>query len=126
MTTIHANTPRDAFSRLEAMILMADLEIPNRVIVQQLASAIKLVLQVSRLQDGSRKIVSISEVTGVEDDRVGTRDIFIFDRTGVSDSGKVQGRFRWTGFTPKLMERTKMMGIQTPADLFDEVVEVNL
>jgi pilus assembly protein CpaF len=126
MTTIHANTPKDAFSRLEAMILMADLEIPNRVIVQQLAGAIKLVLQVTRLQDGSRKIVSISEVTGVEEDRVATRDIFIFDRTGVSDSGKVQGRFRWTGYTPKIMERIQVAGISLPKDLFDEVVEVNL
>ncbi len=126
MTTIHANTPRDAFSRLEAMILMADLEIPNRVIVQQLASAIKIVLQVSRLQDGSRKITSISEVIGVEEDRVGTRDIFIFDRTGVSDSGKVQGKFRWTGYTPKIMERIRVMGLSVPPGIFDEVVEVNL
>lgn len=126
MTTIHANTPKDAFSRLEAMILMADLEIPNRVIVQQLAGAIKLVLQVTRMQDGSRKIVSISEVTGVEEDRVVTRDIFFFDRTGVSDSGKVQGRFRWSGYTPKIMERIQVAGISLPKDLFDEVVEVNL
>lgn len=126
MTTIHANTPKDAFSRLEAMILMADLEIPNRVIVQQLAGAIKLVLQVTRMQDGSRKIISISEVTGVEEDRVVTRDIFFFDRTGVSDSGKVQGRFRWSGYTPKIMERIQVAGISLPKDLFDEVVEVNL
>ncbi|MBL8229104.1 MAG: CpaF family protein [Bryobacterales bacterium] len=126
MTTIHANTPKDAFSRLEAMILMADLEIPNRVIVQQLAGAIKLVLQVTRMQDGSRKIISISEVTGVEEDRVVTRDIFFFDRTGVSDAGKVQGRFRWTGYTPKIMERIQVAGISLPKDIFDEVVEVNL
>jgi pilus assembly protein CpaF len=126
MTTIHANTPRDAFSRLEAMILMADLEIPNRVIVQQLASAVKVVLQVSRLQDGSRKIVSVSEVVGVEEDRVGTRDVFAFERCGVSDAGKVQGRFKWTGYTPKLMDRFRMMGITLPPDVFEEVVEVNL
>lgn len=126
MTTIHANNPRDAFSRLEAMILMADLEIPNRVIVQQLASAIKLVVQVTRLSDGSRRIISISEVTGVEEDRVGTRDVFFFERTGVSDAGKVQGRFKWAGYTPKVMERLKMYGIKLPEGLFDEVVEVNL
>ncbi len=126
MTTIHANSPRDAFSRLEAMILMADLEIPNRVIVQQLASAIKLVLQVTRMQDGSRKIIGISEVVGVDEGRVATRDIFHFDRTGVSDAGKVQGRFRWTGYEPKILERMRTMGIQTPPGLFDEVVEVNL
>ena len=126
MTTIHANTPRDAFSRLEAMILMADLEIPNRVIVQQLASAIKIVLQVSRMQDGSRKIVSISEVVGVEEDRVGTRDVFFFERTGVSDAGKVQGRFRWTGYEPKILERIRVAGLSLPQGVFDEVVEVNL
>ncbi len=126
MTTIHANTPRDAFSRLEAMILMADLEIPNRVIVQQLASAIKIVLQVSRMQDGSRKIVSISEVTGVEEDRVGTRDVFFFERTGVSDAGKVQGRFRWTGYEPKILDRIRVAGLSLPQGVFDEVVEVNL
>ncbi|HUQ91239.1 MAG TPA: CpaF family protein [Bryobacteraceae bacterium] len=126
MTTIHANTPRDAFSRLEAMILMADLEIPNRVIVQQLASAVKIVLQVTRMQDGSRRIVSISEVVGVEEERVDTREIFIFERMGVSDAGKVQGRFRWTGYTPKIMDRIKMAGIQLPAGIFEEMVEVNL
>ncbi len=125
MTTIHANNPRDAFSRLEAMIMMADLEIPNRVIVQQLASAIKLVAQVTRLSDGSRKIVSISEVIGVEEDRVGTRDVFVFERTGVDDSGKVQGRFKWTGYEPKTLERIKITGISLPPGIFDEVVEVN-
>ncbi|MBI3209438.1 MAG: CpaF family protein [Candidatus Solibacter usitatus] len=126
MTTIHANTPRDAFSRLEAMILMADLEIPNRVIVQQLASAIKIVLQVTRMQDGSRKINSISEVIGVEEERVGTREIFTFERSGVSDAGKVQGRFKWTGYTPKIMERIQVTGITLPDGIFDEVVEVNI
>lgn len=126
MTTIHANTPRDAFSRLEAMILMADLDMPNKVIVQQLASAIKIVLQVSRLQDGTRKILSISEVTGVEEDRVQVEDIFIFDRTGVTDAGKVQGNFRATGYKPKILERIRVSGIRLPEDLFDEVVPVNL
>src|SRR5438067_3213793 len=94
MSTVHANSPRDAFSRLEAMVLMADLEIPARVILQQLASAIKLVLQIARLQDGSRKVISIAEVNGVKDERADIQDIFIFDRSGVSDSGKVQGQFR--------------------------------
>src|SRR3954447_19868936 len=94
MTTVHANTPRDAFSRLESMILMADLEIPTRVILQQLASAVKLVVQVSRLQDGSRKIMNVSEVAGVEDDLIEVQDIFLFERTGVTEQGKVQGRFQ--------------------------------
>jgi pilus assembly protein CpaF len=126
MSTVHANSPRDAFSRLEAMILMADLEIPTRVILQQLASAIKVVVQISRLQDGTRKLIAISEVLGVRDDRVETQDIFIFDRTGVSDSGKVQGRFRGTGVTPRIMERFRIGGITLPPGVFQETLDVNL
>lgn len=126
MSTVHANSPRDAFSRLEAMVLMADLEIPTRVILQQLASAIKIVVQISRLQDGSRKIVSIAEVAGIEEDRIEVREIFVFDRTGVSDSGKVQGRFRSTGVMPNVMERLRVSGIQVPVSAFEEIVEVNL
>jgi len=126
MSTIHANTPKDAFSRLQAMVLMADLELPTRVVVQQLASAIKLVVQISRLQDGTRKVVSVAEVIGVDEDSVLLQEIFTFDRVGVNDAGKVQGRFRGTGVTPKVMERFRVMGIQCPLSVFDEVVEVNL
>ncbi len=126
MSTIHANSPRDAFSRLEAMVLMADLEIPSRVILQQLSSAIKMVVQVARLQDGSRKIISIAEVTGVENDRVETQDIFLFERTGISEAGKVQGRFRWSGYRPKVLERLRVSGLRLPDGIFDEVVAVNL
>ena len=126
MSTVHANSPRDAFSRLEAMVLMADLEIPARVILQQLSSAIKLVVQIARLQDGTRKIISIAEVIGVKDDLIEIQDIFIFDRTGVSDSGKVQGRFRSTGVTPKILDRLRVAGISLPSTVFDEVLEVNM
>lgn len=126
MTTIHANSPRDAFSRLEAMVLMSDLQIPSRVIVAQLASAIKLVVQVARLQDGSRKIISISEVTGVKDEHVETQDIYVFERIGVNDAGKVQGRFKATGVQPKVLERIRIAGINLPSNIFDEVVPVNL
>ncbi|MBI4875786.1 MAG: CpaF family protein [Acidobacteria bacterium] len=126
MSTVHANSPRDAFSRLEAMILMADLEIPTRVILQQLASAIKIVVQVSRLQDGTRKVIAISEVEGVRDDRVETRDVFVFDRAGVNDAGKVQGRFRGTGETPRILERLRISGITVPLTLFQETLDVNL
>ncbi len=125
MTTIHANSPRDAFSRLEAMMLMADLEIPSKVLIQQLASAIKLVVQVARLQDGSRKIVAISEVTGVAEGRIQTHDIFLFERTGMTPDGKVQGRFRWAGVQPKILERLRMAGIKLREDIFDEGLEVN-
>src|SRR5436190_14988503 len=126
MSTVHANTPRDAFSRLETLVLMADLEIPSKVILQQLASAIKLVVQVTRLQDGTRKLVSIAEVLGVDGDRVAMQDIFTFDRMGVTDAGKVQGRFRSTGAIPKVMERLRISGIQLPQNIFDEVVNVNM
>jgi len=126
MSTVHANTPRDAFSRLETMVMMADLEIPTRVILQQLASAIKLVVQVSRLQDGTRKILSVSEVLGVKEEKVDLQEIFTFERIGVTDAGKVQGRFRATGIVPKLLERLRISGVNVPPAIFEEVVPVNL
>jgi len=126
MSTVHANTPRDAFSRLETMVMMADLEIPTRVILQQLASAIKMVVQVSRLQDGTRKMISISEVLGVRDEKLQMQEIFTFDRVGVTDAGKVQGRFRATGISPKILERLRVSGIQVPHNIFEETVSVNL
>jgi pilus assembly protein CpaF len=126
MSTVHANSPRDAFSRLEAMVLMSDVEIPSKVILQQLASAIKMVVQVSRLQDGSRKIVSIAEVRGVKEDRIDVQDIFLFDRIGLTDAGKVKGRFRSSGETPQILQRLKVSGIEVPPQIFDEVVDVNL
>jgi pilus assembly protein CpaF len=126
MSTVHANTPRDAFSRLETMVMMADLEIPTRVILQQLVSAIKLVVQVSRLQDGTRKVLSVSEVLGVKEEKVDLQEIFTFDRIGVTNAGKVQGRFRATGVMPRLLERLRISGITIPPAIFEEVVPVNL
>ena len=125
-STVHANSPRDAFSRLEAMVLMSDIDMPSRVILQQLASAIRLVVQLSRLQDGTRKVLSIAEVRGIKDDRIDVRDIFLFERLGVTDAGKVQGRFRSSGESPKVLERLKIHGIEIPPSIFDEVVDVNL
>jgi pilus assembly protein CpaF len=126
MSTVHANTPKDAFSRLETMVMMADLEMPSRVILQQLSSAIKLVVQVSRLQDGTRKVLSISEVQGVEDDHVVMSEVFTFERTGVTDAGKVQGVFHATGKSPKILDRLRVSGINLPATVFDEEVKVNM
>jgi pilus assembly protein CpaF len=126
MSTVHANSPRDAFSRLETMVMMADLEIPTRVILQQLASAIKMVVQVSRLQDGTRKMISISEVLGVREEKLQMQEIFTFDRVGVTDAGKVQGRFRATGVSPRVLERLRVSGIQVPHNIFEEAVSVNL
>jgi pilus assembly protein CpaF len=126
MTTVHANTPRDAFSRLESMILMADLDIPTRVVSQQLANAIRLVVQVARLQDGSRKIVNVSEVVGVVDGRIEVNDIFAFERIGVTDAGNVQGRFRATGFRPRVLDRLRIAGVQLDSRVFDASLDVNL
>jgi pilus assembly protein CpaF len=126
MSTVHANTPKDAFSRLQAMVLMADLEMPTRVVVQQLASAIKMVAQVARLSDGTRKIVSIAEVAGVDDEAVQIEEVYRFERLGVNDAGKVQGRFVATGYRPKILDRFRQLGIQLPPGIFDEVIEVNL
>ena len=126
MSTVHANTPKDAFSRLETMVMMADLEIPTKVILQQLASAIKMVVQVSRLQDGTRKIVSIAEVIAAHDDHVELQEIFTFERTGVDAQGKVQGCFRGTGIRPKILERLRVSGINLPDSIFAETMPVNL
>jgi pilus assembly protein CpaF len=106
--------------------MMADLEIPSRVILQQLASAIRIVVQLSRLQDGTRKILSIAEVLGAGADAIQLQEIFTFERMGVTDSGKVQGRFRSTGAVPKVMERLRISGINLPPGIFDETLDVNL
>jgi pilus assembly protein CpaF len=126
MSTVHANTPRDAFSRLETMVMMADIEIPARVILQQLASAIKLVVQVSRLQDGTRKVLSIAEVVAAHDDQVELQEIFTFERTGVTGDRKVQGKFRGTGVRPKILERLRVSGINLPDSVFAETLAVNM
>jgi len=125
-STVHANSPRDAFSRLEAMVLMSDIDMPSRVIQQQLASAIRMVVQVSRLQDGSRKMINIAEVRGIRDHRIDVQDIFFFERLGVTEAGKVQGRFRSSGEMPRVLDRLKVYGIEIPPSIFEEVVNVNL
>ncbi len=124
MTTCHANTARDAFSRLETMVMMASSAIPDRVIRQMLASAVQIVVQVLRLIDGSRKILSISEVTGVEDDFVGLRDVFVFDREGIDAKGKAIGQFRATGYKPICLERLKSYGQNVNESIFSETLRV--
>ncbi len=121
MTTCHANTARDAFSRLETMVMMASSSIPDRVIRQMLASAVQIVIQAARLTDGSRKILSISEVIGVDDDQVIMEDIFLFDRSGIGKTGKALGTFRATGHIPQVLGRLKAYGVQVPRSIFSEV-----
>src|SRR5215472_3222176 len=120
MTTVHANSTRDAFSRLETMVMMASQHVPDKVIRQQLASAIHVVLQCARLSDGSRKVVLISEVVGVEHDQVEMQDIFEFERAGIGPHGKVVGRFHATGARPICLDRLKAYGIHLSSSIFQE------
>ncbi|HSR67201.1 MAG TPA: CpaF family protein [Acidobacteriota bacterium] len=118
LTTIHANSPRDALSRLETMVSMANLNIPDRVIRQQIASALDLVIQVARLTDGTRRIVSISEITGMEGQVVTMQEIFAFKRQGIDEEGNVLGRFGATGIRPKFTERLDQAGVSLPKEMF--------
>ena len=124
LTTVHANTPRDALSRIETMIAMGATNLPERAMRQQVASAIQIVVQQTRLSDGSRKVTSISEITGMEGDIITMQEIFLFEKMGVTQDGKVIGRFRATGVRPKCCERLKASGIHLPADMFEGVTEV--
>jgi pilus assembly protein CpaF len=125
LTTIHANSPRDAISRLEVMIGMASSNLSIRSIRQQVASAVDLFIQISRMSDGSRKVTHITECVSMEGDQVTTQDIFLFERTGMSIEGRVLGKFRATGVRPKFAEKLKVAGIDFPAAMFQSVVEVS-
>jgi pilus assembly protein CpaF len=125
MTTIHANTPRDALTRLESMVAMSNLNLPEKSVRQQTASAISIVVQVSRMSDGSRKVVNISEITGMEENVISMQEIFTFTRKGVGPDGKVIGVFRPTQIRPKFLERLRMSGIFLSPGLFEQTLEVN-
>jgi pilus assembly protein CpaF len=124
LTTIHANTPRDALTRIETMIAMGATNLPEKAMRHQIASAINIVCQQTRLQDGSRRVTSVSEITGMEGDIITMQDIFTFEKTGLNAEGRVTGRFRATGIRPKCWERLKGSGIHLPPDMFDGFVEV--
>ena len=124
MTTAHANSGRDAFSRLETMVMMASQHIPDKVIRQMLASAVNVVIHTARLIDGTRKVTSISEVMGVKDDQVEMQDIFEFERSGISPRGRVTGRFRATGARPISMDRLRTYGIHLSQSIFQETHEL--
>jgi pilus assembly protein CpaF len=124
LTTIHANNPRDAIARMETMCLMADVNLPDKAIRQQIAAAVSVIVQVARLSDGSRRVTQISEITGVSDEMVALQDIFVFDRLGIGANNRVLGRFRATGLRPTFVERLKMSGIQLSPNLFEHVCEV--
>jgi pilus assembly protein CpaF len=124
MTTVHANTARDALSRVENMVAMANLNIPDKAVRQQISSAIHAIVQGSRLSDGTRKIVSISELTGMEGDVVTMQEIFTFERRGLTEQGKVKGAFKATGIRPKFTDKLAAAGVRLPPSLFETEVVV--
>ena len=118
LTTIHANSPRDSLNRLETLVLMAGAELPSRAIREQISSAINVIVQQSRLRDGSRKIIAVSEVLGLHGDQIKVQDIFVFKQTGVSEDGKVQGYFTATGIVPKYFDHLQSSGEGVGKDIF--------
>jgi len=124
LTTVHANSPRDALARIENMVSMANLNIPERAIRQQIANAVHVVVQVARLSDGSRKVITISEVTGMDGEMITLQDIFVFDRSGIDESGKVRGLFHSTGIPPHFTERLATAGCRLSPALFESRMEV--
>jgi pilus assembly protein CpaF len=125
MATIHANTPRDALTRLESMVAMSGLTLTERTVRQQIASALDIVVQVSRLSDGTRKVMSISEVIGMEENIISMQDIFTFQKRGIGPTGKVIGTFKPTRIRPRFLDRLQVAGIQLPTAMFENVTEVN-
>ena len=124
LTTVHANTPRDALGRIENMCSMANLNIPERAMRQQIASAIHAVVQIARLSDGTRKVMTIAEVTGMEGDVICMQDIFSFERAGIDENGKVRGTFRANGIRPKFADRLATAGCRLRPALFESRMEV--
>jgi pilus assembly protein CpaF len=125
LTTIHANSPRDALYRMDTMIAMANLNIPDKAVRQQVASAVNLVLQVTRLTDGSRRVTSIAEITGMEQDVIAMQEIFTFQQSGINQAGKVIGRFQATGIRPKCADRIASTGRTLSMDMFSHSHAVN-
>ena len=125
MTTIHANTPRDAISRLESMVAMGNMNLPEKSVRQQISSAISIVVQATRMSDGSRKVTSISEITGMEENVISMQEIFTFNKKGIGPDGKVIGAFQPTRIRPKFLDRLRVSGIVLPPSLFEKETPVN-
>ena len=122
LTTIHANSPRDALARLETMVAMAGFQLPPRAVKEQVASAVNLVIQVARNSDGTRRLTSLSEIIGMEEDVITMQEIFLYERQGIDDQGRVVGRFRPTGIRPRFADRLRIAGILLPLEMFDETL----
>jgi len=117
MTTVHANSPRDALARLETLVLMSGIELPVKAIRQQVAGAINIFCQLNRLRDGSRRVTSITEVNGMEGDTITMQEIFQFESQGAGPDGKIIGHFKPTGIRPQILDRMFTMGLQLPAEI---------
>jgi pilus assembly protein CpaF len=124
LTTVHANSPRDALARVETMAMMANLNLPEKAVRRQLASAVQLVVQISRFNDGTRRVTHLSEITGMEEDIVSMQDVFLFEKQGISQDGRVVGSFQATGIRPKFAERLKASGINVSAAWFDHSFKI--
>ena len=124
LTTVHANSPRDAVARLETMAMMANLNLPEKAVRRQIASAVALVIQIARFNDGTRRVTHMTEITGMEDDVVSMQDVFVFEKQGVGPDGRVLGAFNPTGIRPKFAEKLKASGIAVPASMFEHSVSV--
>ncbi len=124
LTTVHANSPRDAMARVENMVSMANLNIPERAVRQQISSAVHAVVQIARLSDGTRKVITVSEITGMDSESIAMQDIFVFDRTGIDENGKVRGIFRATGTRPQFADRLATSGARLRPALFESKAEV--
>ncbi len=121
LTTIHANSPRDALYRLDTMVAMANLNVPDKAIRQQVASAVNVMVQVTRLSDGTRRVTGIAEITGMEGDVITMQDLFVFERTGINPDGRVTGKFRATGIRPKVSDKIAAAGFPLPLTMFEHV-----
>lgn len=126
LTTIHANSPRDALMRLETMVAMANLEIPGEFLRRYISSAIHIIIQIARLTDGSRKLISLLEITGMEGSVITTQEVFSFKQTGIDAEGKLRGRFQFSGIRPRFIDKFEVAGIQIPPNIFDTSNVVNV
>ena len=124
LTTIHANNPREAISRIETMAMMGNVALPEKAIRQQIAAAVHLIVQISRMSDGTRRVTHVSEITGTSGDVISMQDIFLFEKQGITSQGKVKGRFFGTGIIPKFAEKLKASGIALPLNMMDHAMEV--
>jgi pilus assembly protein CpaF len=118
LTTGHANSPRDMLSRLETMVMMAGMDLPVKAIRDQIASAVDLIVQQTRLRDGSRRLIKVTEVQGMEGEIITLQDIFVFEQEGLDKEGNIIGQFKSTGIRPKFIDRFKAEGIELPSDIF--------